>query len=274
MEGELTAESRRVRYSFGFRVPSNTRVQIQMTGKGNLEGINLSLLDSQGVIRQYTNASTGETIVLDAGTMSGEFTVEILSNGTYLGSFELAVNCLSVLTATSTAIATTSTDTAATVPSIDLQLFTSIGTLTLYVPQLTDLTDLTLVAINQRPFAFTARFESLELTSGLAPAESCYILRSPQGASEPILNACRDAAEAGRVSITNISTADTFWYDSLTDQVRAIGVRVGDIPITDAAGNPVICRDGQPICRFTWRSEAATPPLILPIPMATVTPTW
>lgn len=156
-------------------------------------------------------------------------------------------------------------------PSVQLQLFTSRGTLTLYVPESISLTGLTLVAVDQRPFAFTTRFDGLQLTGGLAPADSCYILRSPEGATEPIPDVCRIAARAGRVSIANISAADNFWYDSLTNQARAIGVLVGETPLTDAAENAVICPGGQPTCGFTWpvkplptstSSASVTPPAL------------
>ncbi|MBN8592968.1 MAG: hypothetical protein J0M33_14525 [Anaerolineae bacterium] len=152
-------------------------------------------------------------------------------------------------------------------PSVELLVIIARGTLTLYMPQSVSLNGLMLVAVDQRPFVFTDRFDSLQLTGGIAPADSCYILRSPEGVGEPLPGVCANAAVSGRISIININAVDNFWFDGISmQQNRTLAVQVGDAPLTDADGNRIICPGGQPTCTFAWTAVnvPATPtPVVL-----------
>jgi hypothetical protein len=265
---QISAEISRLRHPL--LIEADRAIRLLLTGEGSLSGVELRLLDSADILQQIAISRDGDAIALDVDSgRSGAFTIEITSSGAYRGPYALEILCDGA-DGLGLAAATVIPESA----TVDLQLFTSRGTLTLYVPESVSLTGLTLVAVDQRPFAFTARFDSLQLTGGLAPADSCYILRSPEGATEPIPDVCRAAAGAGRIALANISAADNFWYDSLTNQARAIGVRVGDTPLTNAAASPVICPGGQPTCTFAWAaltiSATPTPVMVVATPLPIV----
>ncbi|MBN8592093.1 MAG: hypothetical protein J0M33_10040 [Anaerolineae bacterium] len=159
----------------------------------------------------------------------------------------------------------TSTVTATQFPTLNLQLFISRGSLTLYTPETVSLAGLTLVAVEQRPFIYIEAFDGLSLTGGIAAAESCFVLRDPAGADDPLAGACREAATAGRVFLLNISAADNFWFDPITNQLSALAIQRRDSLLLTASGVPAICPGGQPACEFEWPVE------IFPIPTSTPT---
>jgi hypothetical protein len=108
--------------------------------------------------------------------------------------------------------------------SNQLTLIADQDSLTLYVPEQTDLTGLTFTNDLKRAYELSRLFTGLTLTNGIAEAGSCFRL-TRSGSTPPLATVCQNRA---LLFTTPVGDSDVFWYDPLQANFRVVEVRRGE----------------------------------------------
>lgn len=92
-------------------------------------------------------------------------------------------------------------------------------------------------------------FDVLALTSGMAEPGACFVYREA-GSSTPLANACKDPQKVFRREVTR---ADVFWYDFITNRPRDIVALNGEQLI-------IVCSGSSPSCDVAYTGAALVQP--------------
>lgn len=111
-------------------------------------------------------------------------------------------------------------------------------------------------------FRLEDRFDSLQLTDGIAPPGSCYIY--VQSGTSPVLpGVCNQPTRVYRMEVAR---ADVFWYNFTENRPRDIAIIANDVP------TGLVCPAALPECVLTYTAPAVPTPTPAPISAATDTP--
>jgi uncharacterized protein YgiM (DUF1202 family) len=222
--------------------------------------INVQLFDpaQKSFIQSKTSSLVSKVNV------SGDYTF-VVSETTNFSAYTLSIDC--VLQDGTEIKANnnhpTEPSATATPQSVTLHVFASRDSLTLFVTQTVSLNGLQFgTIINNQVIlnTLTNRFDSLLLVGGIANANDCYVY-VVEGAAPPLSQSCK-----GQVFRNIIAAADVFWYDSVTNSPRNLGI------FHDGQTTGIICSAATPDCLITW-TVIIPPTPTLPPSTATSSPT-
>lgn len=111
-------------------------------------------------------------------------------------------------------------------------------------------------------FRLEDRFESLQLTGGLAPPGSCYVyMRS--GTSPVLPSVCNQPTRVYRIEV---APSDVFWYNFTENRPRDIAIVANGVP------TGFVCPAALPECELTYIAPVVPTATVVPTNIAPSTP--